>query len=217
MLDSTENNEGAFLKARLVPLDDLIALERNPKDHDIGEITESIDRFGFLERVLVNELTGHILAGHGRIDTLKIMRHRGLEPPEGIVLNSAEEWIVPADYTRIPEDEEEAVAIALNRLTERGGWNEDSLYSVLSDLALQGEHMLNGIGYDLQDVDELRERLMPPDESFLDGYGEEDGSMSDDELSDQWLVLVECMDEHEQLDVLDQLTRLGMKARALIG
>ena len=203
------------LEPRLVPLDDLIALERNPKDHDIGELSASMDRFGFLERILVNETTGRTLAGHGRIDTLKIKRQRGAEPPDGVVIKD-NVWLVPADFTNVKESEEEAVAIALNKLTERGGWNEQTLFSVLSDLANQGEHMLSGIGFDLSDVDVLREQLEKegvfdiPDEE-LENYA------LDGELEGQWLVLVECLDESEQLALLDELMRKGHKVKALMG
>jgi ParB-like chromosome segregation protein Spo0J len=40
-------------------------------------------RFGFLERIIVNDVTGRLIAGHGRIDTLEQLKRAG-PPPEGI-------------------------------------------------------------------------------------------------------------------------------------
>src|SRR3990170_1532514 len=137
------------MRATVEPLSKLIkmGLPRNAKDHDLGEIHESFRRFGYLERVIVNEETGHVIAGHGRIEGLERDRQSGLEPPEGIEKggksgDGSYEWLVPSDWVRVAEGEEEAAAIALNRLVESGGWNEALLVEVLGDLAVKGEEML---------------------------------------------------------------------------
>src|SRR3989337_550748 len=131
------------MRATVEPLSKLIkmSLPRNPKDHNLGEIHESIRRFGYLERVIVNEETGHIIAGHGRIEGLERDRQSGLEPPEGIEKggkngDGSYEWLVPSDWVKVAEGEEEAAAVALNRLGESGGWNEGVLGGGLGGLAV---------------------------------------------------------------------------------
>jgi hypothetical protein len=59
----------------------------------------------------------------------------------------------------VPQGEEEAAALALNRLVEVGGWDDERLRNTLSDLAAQGEQMLAGTGFDLQDLDKMIARM----------------------------------------------------------
>ena len=61
---------GATMDPKLVRLQDLQPFPMNAKEHDLGAIHTSIHEFGFLERIVVNETTGHILSGHGRLETL---------------------------------------------------------------------------------------------------------------------------------------------------
>ena len=130
---------------------ELQALENNPKDHDIGELVNSLVRFGYIEPIVVNKRTNTILAGHGRREALLwIMRER-LPIPKGI----SDSWGVPVYVVDIDEQDQQAAAIALNRIQELGGWDEPKLANMLKGLAQQGEEMLKGVGFDLDDVDEL--------------------------------------------------------------
>lgn len=141
------------LESKLAPLGSFERLERNAKEHDLGGISTSLERFGFLERVIVNETTGHLIGGHGRIDILQQLEANGESPPENIAVENGE-WLVPTDYVSIPEEDEEAAALALNRLTELGGWDRSALAEILKDSAEQKEG-LRGTGYDLEDLEQL--------------------------------------------------------------
>jgi len=116
----------------------------------------SFDGFGFLERMIINRQTRRLISGHGRLDTLMHLKASGAPLPVGID-ESDGEWLVPVDYVDLPKDEEMAAAIALNRTTELGGWNDAALARVLSDLA--AKDALMGIGYDRDDVNELARRI----------------------------------------------------------
>lgn len=134
-----------------VALDSIVHLPRNPKDHDVGLIIQSIQRWGFVDPMVINRRTGYLIAGHGRDKALVMMREQGMTAPDGIQVDSSI-WRVPVYAVDVPADQEEALAIALNRSTEMGGWDEPMLTKVLSDLAAQGEDALHGTGYDLDDV-----------------------------------------------------------------
>ncbi len=54
-------------------LDSIICDERNSKDHDVGEISKSVSRFGFVEPLIIDERTGKLVAGHGRLKTLRAL------------------------------------------------------------------------------------------------------------------------------------------------
>lgn len=161
-----------MLKATLEPLSTLRRLPRNPKAHDLGELHQSIARWGYLERIIVNDTTGHMIAGHGRIDALQQRKASGKPAPANIEEQNGE-WLVPTDHVTIAESEEEAAAVALNRLTESGGWDEPLLAAVLSDLAAGPG--LDGVGFDKDDLDALLKDLAPLDKESKDVVSGDDG------------------------------------------
>lgn len=187
-----------------IPLETLQRAYRNPKDHDIGELGQSIDRFKFVSPVIINEGTGRLVAGHGRLDTLQQMKASGRKPP-GYVVKQGDSWLVPVVRGVEFKDEAEAEAYMLadNRLTELGGWHEDQLAQVLSDLAAQGEEMLSGVGWDADDVDKMLTRM------GIEGA-------EPVRLEENFNILVECESEQEQTRLLERFNQEGIKCRALI-
>ena len=85
------------LESALVPLNEIIRLPKNSKSHDLGAISVSLDRWGFLERLIINRRTGHLISGHGRLDTLLQARGTG-KLPTGIDQREDGQWLVPVDY-----------------------------------------------------------------------------------------------------------------------
>ncbi len=124
----------AGLRAGDVELEKVVSLPRNPKRHDVGAIAGSMSRWLFAQRLVINERTGHLLSGHGRVKALAELKARGGAPPAGIEIRGAA-WIVPADYIDVPAKDEEALALALNKLQDRGGYDAKELHDVLQDLS----------------------------------------------------------------------------------
>ena len=146
------------MRAALVPLQELKELKTNAKAHDLGIIHTSIDRFGFLERVIINDVTGCLLAGHGRRKTLLQKFQQNAFPPEGIEMTEGD-WLVPCDYVSIEAGEEEdAAALVLNRSVELGGWIEPQVLENLQRIAKGTKQGLEGTGYDNDDLDDLLQR-----------------------------------------------------------
>lgn len=152
------------LRIEYVSIDALKKHPRNPKDHDIGAISRSVGRFGFTSPVIVDERTGYLVAGHGRIDTLSQMKAQGKQPPAN-VQRSGQDWLVPVirGVAFNSDAEVEAYLVADNRLTILGGWNEPELARLLQDLAAQDEALLEATGYDGDDLQALLEELQPPE------------------------------------------------------
>ncbi len=143
------------IKIDYVPLSEIVGADDNPKDHDIGQIYQSIKRFGFTSPVMMNENTGKLLAGHGRLETLQTMKSAGEKAPDRIKEEDGE-WLVPVLKGISFEDEMEAQAylIADNQLTNLGGWNTANLVDNLQEL-VTGAFSLDGIGFDLDDLETL--------------------------------------------------------------
>ena len=158
------------LEATLVPLASIRRLPRNPKAHALTEIDSSIRRWGFLERIMIARPSGHLISGHGRIDTLAQLKESGGAPPANITVEG-DDWLVPADYVSIPESEEEAAAVALNRLVEVGGWDDARLAEVLQSASEQPQG-LDGTGFSAEDLAELLERLNPTEPDAPIEFGE---------------------------------------------
>ena len=140
------------IQVEYLPLSEIVGADINPKDHDIGQIYQSIKRFGFTQPIMMNENTGKLLAGHGRLQTLQTMKQAGEKVPTRIK-EKGEEWLVPVLKGISFEDDMEAQAylIADNRLTELGGWNTGELIDTLQEL-VEGGLSLDGVGYDFDDL-----------------------------------------------------------------
>jgi|TARA_B100001094_G_scaffold332856_1_gene406906 ParB-like chromosome segregation protein Spo0J len=145
------------MKLEYVKLHEIEEADVNPKDHDIGEIYMSMKRFGFTEPPVRNETTGKLVAGHGRIETLKVLEGEDItKPPINIKLDEDGNWLVPviAGIHFKSDDEAKAYLIASNRLTEIGGWKSEELIDLLQDVAVSTED-LAGTGYQLDDIENM--------------------------------------------------------------
>lgn len=121
---------------KYVPLDDFTAHEQNPKDHDLLTLGDSFTRFGYVDAVVVDERTGKLASGHGRIEELRELREQGVEPPEGIELSAEGAWLVPTVTGWASADDTEARAYLLaQRSQELGGWLNDLLMPSLFELS----------------------------------------------------------------------------------
>ena len=108
-----------------MPLADLVARYNpaNVKDHDAKGIAASVERFGFTSPIEVDERTGYLVAGHGRVDELASAKVASDEVPEGIVVRDGE-WYAPVvrGWQSADDDEAQAYMVASNYLPQAGGW-----------------------------------------------------------------------------------------------
>lgn len=110
--------------------------DRNPKRHDDAGIRASFAQFGYVEPVVIDERTGKLVAGHGRVENLEAAKAAGMDPPEGVLVKGGE-WTVPVMRGWASENDLQADAylVASNRLTEQGGWDDRALQAMLSEMA----------------------------------------------------------------------------------
>jgi ParB-like chromosome segregation protein Spo0J len=104
-----------------VPIKSLKPYFRNPRTHtkeQVETIAASIERFGFINPILVDE-KNLILAGHGRLSAAKML---GLKEVPVMVVYG------------LTEAKKRAYCIADNRIAELAGWNENLLGHELLDL-----------------------------------------------------------------------------------
>jgi hypothetical protein len=137
-----------------MPLDALKAAPRNPKAHKLEDIGKSIGRFGYVEPIVIDERTGSLVAGHGRLETLQKMKAAGKAPPDGVVVRAGH-WCAPVmrGWASRSDADAEAYLLASNQLTIAGGWNEPELEAMLKELVAGGQ--AEGLGWSEKDLEKL--------------------------------------------------------------
>lgn len=196
----------------LVALDDLLArpAPRNPKNHDEAGIRASVTRHGFVEAPTIDERTGRLVAGHGRLGDLAARKAAGEEPPEGIEVDEGGEWLVPTQrgWASRSDRDAEAYVVAANKLTESGGWDDELLAQMLGDYR-EDVGWLAGTGYNETEV-----------VSFLANLGggaqPQVGDAESFDLARVWGVIIEVDSEDEQLALLSEMSGRGLNVRAMI-
>lgn len=132
------------MNIKLVPLGSLHQDPGNVRTHgarNMQAIRESLARFGQAEPLVVQQRTGRVIGGNGRLEA---MRQLGWEECE----------IVPLD---LDDQQATALAIALNRTAELADWDEPALAQILQQL--RAEDALDGVGYSEDDIDALLAEL----------------------------------------------------------
>lgn len=168
------------LRIEYLPLKKLARWPRNPKSHDLPTIRASISRFGFVNPIIVNEKTGLILAGHGRLDSLIQARDAGEECPDRCQ-KKGKDWLVPVVLgIEIPERDQGAYVVADNRTTELGGWDREALADLLQGLGEDGG--FKGTGFTRAELEDLLREMEVKDYSDLDKELEELKGFEDTDL-----------------------------------
>lgn len=168
------------IRIEYMDIDEVEEAERNPKGHDMGGISDSIGRFGYIAPMLIDERDGKLVAGAGRIRTLRKGRLAGEGVPDRIIEREGR-WYAPFIRGIKFKDKAEAEAYLLadNRLVELGGWDDEPvLAQMLSEI---GD--LKGTGFDGDDLDALIERLKPPNTDR-----EKESDIEIEEAIDRWKV-----------------------------
>lgn len=146
-----------------MPVDDVLEADRNPKGHAEQVIASSIDRFGFVEIPVLDDRTGKLVGGHGRLYDVQRRREAGEKPPEGVVVKAGV-WTMPVvrGYSSRSDEEAHALGIALNRAGEKGGWKTDELFDMLTEFeqaSTDDVDLMLGLGFDSSDLDQMRAEI----------------------------------------------------------
>ena len=182
--------ETGQIRIEYIPLSQITRWPRNPKLHDQDTLGKSIDRFGFVQPLLLDEATGRLIAGHGRLENLQARKAAG-EPPPSRVQVAGDDWLVPVTrgVSFKSDQEAEAYLIADNRLVELGGWDDAALAEMMLDMekANIGDlaTMFDGLGVGRKEYDRLLRHLPQTDSGQ-----EETGGLPDvaprSRLGDLW-------------------------------
>jgi len=137
------------MKVEMIPLDALHQDPSNVRTHgelNMEAIRGSLARFGQVEPLVVQEKTGRVIGGNGRLEAMKQL---GWEDCEVVRLD-------------LDDVQATALSIALNRTANLADWDEPALAAMLE--VLREEDALDGVGYTEDDLDELVQQLRDQEE-----------------------------------------------------
>ena len=152
----------AELRIEYVPLVELQRWPGNPKRHAAG-IAVSIDRWGFNDPPAVDETTGRLVEGHGRLEALEARKASGAAPPDRIRVREDGAWPVPVlrGIAFASEQEAEAYVVAHNQLGIAGGWDEVALAQAVTRAA-QVKIPGSALGFGAREMRRMLEATRPP-------------------------------------------------------
>ncbi|MFI6182558.1 hypothetical protein ACIA8R_44015 [Nonomuraea sp. NPDC051191] len=187
---------------------------RNPKEHDLPAIRTSIEEFGCVIAGELDERTGRLVVGHGRLQVLEEMAAEGESPPEGVLIDDDGTWLPPIvrGWSSRSDADAEAYLIANNRTTERGGWEERMLAEVLADVRDADPDLLAATGYTADDLTQMA----AADDHRPEEELPEPGDADEDVRPEVWGIVVTCANETEQTRLLERLADEGWQVRALM-
>lgn len=123
-----------------VPIDTLVEHPRNPRRGNLAKIRESIREHGFVDVVIAQASTRHMMAGNHRT---KAARLEGYERAPIVV------WADVDDATA------ERFMLAHNRTSDEGDYDRTVLLDVLRDLDASADGLAGSL-YESDEIDELR-------------------------------------------------------------
>ena len=121
---------------KLVPADYNPRKDLKPGDPEYEKLKRSLSEFGYVEPVIWNKTTDHVVGGHQR---LKVLIDTGVTEVECVVVEMSEE-------------KEKALNVALNKIS--GEWDKEKLSLLISDLQL-ADFDVSLTGFDTPEIDAL--------------------------------------------------------------
>ncbi|MGW6499353.1 hypothetical protein [Nonomuraea angiospora] len=190
---------------------------RNPKEHDLPGIRTSIEAFGCIVAGELDERTGRLVVGHGRLQVLEQMAADKASPPEGILVDDDGTWLVPIvrGWSSRSDADAEAYLIANNRTPEKGGWEQRMLAEVLADVRDADPDLLAAAGYTDDDLADLADAIAGDTSDRVEELPEP-GDADEDVRPEVWGIVITCDNEEEQTRLLDRLAGEGWAVRALM-
>ncbi len=155
---------------RLIPADYNPRKDLKPGDPEYEKLKRSIEQFGYVEPVIWNKTTSHVVGGHQR---LKVLLDMGITEVECVVVE-------------MDAEKEKALNVALNKIS--GDWDKDKLTLLIADL--QGvDFDVSLTGFDPGEIDDLFK------DSLKDGIHDDDFDVDAElqkpaitKLGDVWLL-----------------------------
>jgi len=129
------------LEDRLVPIENVVLLPGNPRQGDIGAISQSLERFGQQKPIVVDE-AGVILAGNHTYEAARALGWTDIAVTASLLEGA----------------EKSAFALADNHLSDLATYDDELLFDMTLEVR-EETGTLDGIGFNDEDLEALRLEL----------------------------------------------------------
>lgn len=180
------------MKIEKVDINSLISPEFNPRtitDENLQKLQDSIDNFGYIEPIIVNDVNNHIVGGNQRWKALKQLGYETVD-------------VIYVHYTDL--NKEKACNLALNKIS--GEWDTEKVKIILQEIELS-DIDIGLTGFNDLELKELEIKDNPVDEIVEDNFEENiDEIETDIKLGDKFQLgnhILLCGDATNPKDVDD--------------
>jgi ParB-like chromosome segregation protein Spo0J len=111
------------LRVETIPVDALTLHPRNPRQGDVGAISESLAAFGQYAPIVVQKSSGHVIAGNHRLLAARALGWKDIQ-------------VVRVD---VDDQTAERILVADNRTADLATNDDAALTALLADLAARGD------------------------------------------------------------------------------
>lgn len=175
----------------MVNVSRLVHHPANPNIGNVDAIVASMHANGFYGALIVQRSTQHVLAGNHTLKAAKQLRMRR----------------VPVIYVEVDDAHALRILVADNRTAELSHRDPTALLAILDDLGRDAT-TLAGVGFSLDDVEDLRRLTQPPDAAAP--------RASVTGAAAHFDVLVSFTSEREQRTFFETMQREGRPCKLLL-
>ena len=165
------------MQIKKMKVEDLKPADYNPRkklkpgDKEFEKLKKSIEEFGYVEPIILNERTNTVVGGHQR---LEVMKHLGYTEVDCVIVD-------------LDEQKEKALNVALNKIS--GEWDTELLTDLLKELDENG--IVSLTGFDTNELDDLfagTEYNVSEDDFKIEDAVEEVGNKPFTKQGDIWHI-----------------------------
>ena len=169
------------LNIKKIKIDDIKPASYNPRKIDtknFKKLSDSIEKFGLVDPIIINLKNHNIIGGHQRFDYLYYEKK---DTELHLIELGDIGWVFSdTDLSIKDENHEKALNLALNRIS--GEWKYDELNNILDELAEVNLDEITGFEYNLDDIeyeyvpleyedeDDLKDELIDEIEEIEEDY-----------------------------------------------
>ena len=157
------------MQIKKAPTKDLISPEWNPRqitDEELEKLKTSLEEFGYIEPIIVNDVNNHVVGGNQRLRALTALGYDEVD----------------CVYVHIEDiNKEKACNVALNKIS--GDWDEDKLRVVLEEIEL------SPIDIKLTGFEELELTSLDLGEETETEYSEPTYEVKEDDYKDENIIV----------------------------
>lgn len=140
------------LNIKKIKIDDIKPASYNPRKIDtknFKKLSDSIEKFGLVDPIIINLKNHNIIGGHQRFDYLYYEKK---DTELHLIELGDIGWVFSdTDLSIKDENHEKALNLALNRIS--GEWKFDELNNILDELAEVNLDEITGFEYNLDDIE----------------------------------------------------------------